>query len=107
MDELNSVLKKIRKRSSPGKDNVSNFMLLNLPESFLGTILKLFNLAISEHSIPFSWKNALITMIAKKDCPKHEINSYRPISKTSSLGKVLERLIGMRLTKFLDDHYSS
>lgn len=65
-------------------------------------VLVLLNRAIKE-GIPLAWKSADIIMIPKKSLRSHDPNDYRPISLTSCLGKLAERLIKQRLYKELED----
>ena len=43
-------------------------------------------------------------MIGKKENDKQNPNNYRPISVTSCLGKVMERIITNRLHKFCEEN---
>jgi hypothetical protein len=43
-------------------------------------------------------------MIPKKKAGSTNPKDYRPISITSCLGKLAERLINMRLTKFIEEN---
>ena len=73
----------------------------NLPFDYINKfILRLVNL--SQKDLPLAWKTASVTMIPKTDIKSDDPNNYRPISLTSCLGKLAERLIKMRLNQFLD-----
>ncbi len=63
--------------------------------------VKLINLSIKTE-LPVSWKKAIITMIPKKDHKSSDSSDYRPISLTSCVGKLAERLIKSRLYPFLE-----
>ncbi|RNA44102.1 RNA-directed DNA polymerase from mobile element jockey-like, partial [Brachionus plicatilis] len=54
--------------------------------------------------VPKSWKIASITMIPKKSFPTQDPNNYCPISMTSCLGKLLERIIYTRIYNFLENN---
>ena len=102
LDELKKTIKKVKKDSSPGPDNISYNLIKNLPESFLKKILNFFNLCLSTSKLPKQWKISNITMIPKKKISK-DPSKYRPISVTSCLGKILERIIRNRLYKYLEE----
>ena len=53
--------------------------------------------------IPNEWKFATMTMIPKKGYKSKDPADYRPISITSCLGKLAERLIRNRLYSILED----
>ena len=60
------------------------------------------NLTLQTSEIPRAWKNAIITPILKKGKPPEDLSSYRPISLTSVLGKIAERMINSRLYWWLE-----
>ena len=102
LSELKLAIKKSNERSTPGLDRISNSMLKNLPHNTLEDILSLFNLSLLESNFPRSWKKACISMIPKKDGMSSDPSNYRPISVTSCLGKILERIMTNRLNLFLE-----
>ena len=72
-------------------------MLKEAPESFLKILLDFFQRCSDGGTIPAGWKHAIVVPIQKHGKPRKELGSYRPISLTSSLGKVYERVIKNRL----------
>ena len=102
LEDIERAIKESKNDSSTGMDNIHNRMLKNLPKNTLLSIKHLFNLCLRENKIPQTWKSAKITMIPKKDSSKTNPNNYRPISVTSCLGKILERIITTRLVAHLE-----
>ena len=52
-----------------------------------------------------SWKEANVVPVYKGGVkPKDDVGSYRPVSLTSILCKVLEKLISFRIIKYADEH---
>ena len=100
--ELEGAIKKLKKRKSPGPDKVHNEMLQNLGEKGRAILLKLFNKTWTEGSIPKAWKTATITPILKTGKKANDPKSYRPISLTSCLGKLCERILNLRLYWWLE-----
>ncbi len=96
-DEIKTSLKELKSNSATGFDRIHNSFLKNLPLPYVKSILILFNKCMEERQMPSAWKIAKITMIPKKDQPKTIPFNYRPISVSSYLGKLYERLIGHRL----------
>ena len=102
--ELEQNIKRLKSRSAPGKDGIYNTMLANLSVGFIHLILKLFNMCLKEGNIPATWKKSLITMILKGSKLASNANNYRPISLISCLSKLLERIIGQRLSGILEEN---
>ena len=53
--------------------------------------------------LAFCFKIAKVTPLFKGG-DAHDVNSYRPISLLPSLGKLLEKILSVRLVEFLDKH---
>ena len=52
-------------------------------------------------SFPACWRQANVTPVPKGP-PPHSVANYRPISITSGLSKVFERLLSVRLGRFME-----
>ena len=108
--EITKSILKLKKRKSPGPDSIHNEMLINLGNKGKMILLHFFNLIWKMGKLPLAWKNAIIKPILKKGKPADDVKSYRPISLTSCLGKMAERMINERLywwleaNKLLDSH---
>ena len=66
-----------------------------LPD-FVKAIQLLFNTCIVERTVPKIWKTAYVTPIHKKGI-KTDAKNYRPISLTSVISKMYERIVGERI----------
>ena len=65
-------------------------------------ILQFINMIWSKGIIPSSLKTAIIKPILKKGKPAEEMKRYIPISLSSRLGKLAERIIDQRLYWWLE-----
>ena len=77
-------------------------MLLHLGPTAKKTLLKIFNASWKNASVPQTWRDATMLPIHKKGKDKTKADSYRPISLTSCVGKLIERLVNNRLTWYLE-----
>ena len=65
-------------------------------------LLEIFNKTWQEGSLPQSWREATMIPIHKKGKSKTEATSYRPISLTSCVVKLLERIVNARMKWYLE-----
>ena len=92
-----AILKIKGQGSSPGLDGVTYPMLKRLPPSFRALVLRLFNLCWTTLSYPVGWRRSVVVPIPKKGKPRTSMDGYRPVSLTSCVGKLYERLVHVRL----------
>ena len=52
--------------------------------------------------LPSEWKHSIVLPFFKYGKNQNEPNSYRPISLTSTLCKIMEKLINTRLSHYLE-----
>ena len=101
-EELSTALRQLKKGKSPGPDKIHNEMLQNLGSKGMALVLNLFNRTWKEGCLPKAWKLATITPILKKGKTANNPKSFRPISLTSCLGKLCERIMNSRLYWWLE-----
>ena len=102
MTELNNAIRKLKKKKSPGPDNITNEMLQHLGNSALKQLLDIFNLSWRQGQVPQCWKEAKMIPVLKKGKNKEKAQSYRPISLTSCTCKTMERVVNQRLQLYLE-----
>ena len=89
------------KNSTPGEDGIPYELYKHFPPKEQIKILEFINHIWIIHDFPEQWKNAHIIPILKPKKPSHDPNSYRPISLTISLCKLMEKMIAKRLMSYL------
>ena len=94
-------LRTIKPSSSPGPDLIHPRILKEVGESIINPLKYIFNLSLFTGNVPISWKCANVTAIYKKG-DKSLPSNYRPISLTSIICRLLEKIIKVKLTKFLE-----
>lgn len=100
--ELRAALRRLRRRSASGPDGISGQALLNLPEAALLELLGWFNVIWQTGNVPLEWKEAWVVPIPKPGQPQYSPTSYRPVSLTSCVAKLMERMVHARLSWFLE-----
>jgi hypothetical protein len=104
--DINDVLLTLRAcnpTKAPGPDGIHSAVLHHCADSLAKPLYIIFNKSLEEATVPTDWKDAVITPIHKSGDPTLPGN-YRPISLTSQVAKILERLIGQQLRDFLEQH---
>ena len=102
IQELNNALDQLKSNKSPGPDQISGEMIKHLGNKGRNICLQLFNL-IWHTSVPSVWKKSIIIPILKPNKSAENIQNYRPISLTSTLAKLMEKMICTRLNWFLEN----
>ena len=101
MEELDAALAP-SKKTSPGPDLVPYDFLKNLPKIGKICLLRLYNLIWTKSIYPDEWRTAIVIPIPKPGKDPANSKSYRPISLTSCISKVMERMISRRLMWVLE-----
>lgn len=91
-EELDRAIESSRDKSSPGLDKVEYKMIKGLSDKSRDELLCRINYAFEKGKIYNDWKLAKTIFIDKKDK-----NKVRPITMSSCLGKIMERMINGRL----------
>ena len=88
-----------------GPNKVAYPMLKHLPRSGMDFLLHIFDLSWSSHSFPSVWKTSSITPVHKMGKPLDSPASFRPISLTSYVSKLIEPIILSRLLFLLESNF--
>ena len=86
------------KATAPGDDGITYATLRLLSQIPGNPLLTLFNMSLSEGTLPAGWTRSTIIPI-----PKPNSTDYRPISLTSCVSKVMERILLARLRHLIGD----
>ena len=88
--------------TSPGYDKITYSMIKNAHSSLKAKILELYNEIFINEDLPLSWKVAIIIPLRKPGKDTSNPLNYRPISLTSCLCKLLEKMINSRLMWYIE-----
>ncbi|KAG0410435.1 hypothetical protein HPB47_012454 [Ixodes persulcatus] len=89
-------------RSAPGPDGVTHAELRNLPTEYKLKILKWINEVWKTGRLPGNWEMSLVLPIPKPGKPPTTMRNLRPISLTSNICKLMERMALARIQWHLD-----
>ena len=96
-------IKAMKDNKSPGVDGIPPKLLMETVEQISIPLARVFNLSLKEGVVPFEWKEANIIPLFKKGS-RNKSENYRPVSFTSVICKLLERLIKDHMVDFLVKH---
>lgn len=97
LDEIKSVLQKLKRGKSPGEDGITYDCLIDAPENYLQLVVAFFNKLLSSSNIPEEFKRTLLFPLHKKGNP-NEVTMYRGIGNMNSLAKFFMGVLYHRLS---------
>lgn len=92
-EELNMVTDQFNKKSSPDLDEIDYMIISHLFSRARSFLLDLYNKFFCQQAYPESWKEFMVFFIPKDESRK----KFRPISLSSCLDKIMERMVCNRL----------
>ena len=98
--EISKLIRKLNIKKSCGYDSISNKILKFSSSVITPFIVKLFNECIKNGIFPDCFKTAQVVPLFKGG-EREDRTCYRPISLLPAVGKLLEKVISVRTTKFL------
>ncbi|KPI84035.1 hypothetical protein ABL78_6920 [Leptomonas seymouri] len=104
MAEMDAALARLEDSRSAGPDGILNEMLHHLPREAKVHLLTLINRMWLTHHVPQQWKNAHAVPLPKAGKPTDQPSSYRSISLTSCVSKLMERMVSARLLHVWQPH---
>ena len=105
LTELSTAISNFCFSIASGPDQIAYPLLKHLPEPAQLLLLSLFNRSWHSHTFPSCWKPTTIIPIHKPGKPTSSPSFFRPISLTSCISKLFERLILSRLTFHLESNH--
>ena len=100
--ELLAAIKRLKICKAPGPDKIKNEMIIHLGARAKAILLIFINRTWTESSLPTMWRSAIINPVLKKGKTPGDPQNYRPISLTSCIGKLAERMVNYRLYWWLE-----
>ena len=102
-EEVEKLLEELDTRKSGGPDGVSGWVLKECKQQMADKLCNLINASLSQGKLPMDWKRANIVPIFKGGSKDDPLN-FRPVSLTSVVAKMCEKIIKYRWVKYLEDN---
>ena len=87
-----------------GTDELGSSFIKRLAGSLALPLMMLFRKSMETGEVPEQWREANVTAIFKKKGSRCKPGNYRPVSLTSQIGKIFERLIRDKIVSFLKEN---
>ena len=100
--EIKFLLDHIDPSKAAGPDGIYGRILKEGSSSIAKALFLIFKQSITFGEVPDDWKTAYVVPIFKKGS-KGDLGNYRPVSLTSLVVKILEKLLKGHIEKHLDD----
>ena len=104
--ELQQALSQLKAGKMAGPDGIAPDLLKHLSSKGPSVLLNILDSIWLSSWCSQSWRLAYVVPFLKMGQNPADMGSYRPIALTSSIGKVLERLITNQLSWWLEEHLS-
>ena len=101
--EVLEVSKNIKVDKSPGPDRVYPRILREAKEEIAEALAKIFVSCLATGEVPKDWGIANIVPLFKKG-RRDNLGNYRPVSLTSVVGKLLEKILRDRMYSHLEEN---
>ena len=103
MEELEGAIYNLKKESAPGPDFFFSYIFINGGAEIKRKLLDIINQSWEEGVLPMEWSRAHVKFLKKLNKTNYNLpSSYRPISLTSVVVKMMERIIKFRLDVFVE-----
>ena len=101
-EEMYRVIEEGKMSKSPGEDDIAYELIKQLGAKARAFLLDMYRRIWRGEEIPQQWRKATIKALLKEGKDPESTESYRPISLTSCLGKLLEKIVANRLSQIME-----
>ncbi len=99
-DAIRRALERLDSQSAPGPDGIHPLLLRALSNLKHVPLTMLFQKCLDSYRLPRPWKYGLMKPMFKGG-DSSTLSNYRPVTLTSTVGKIMEKLVVEELDKFL------
>ena len=103
VERVKRLIDEMKEKAAPGPDGFPPILLKIVCEEIAVPMTILFRKSMDEGQIPDDWRTINVTPIYKKG--NHaEPGNYRPVSLTSVIGKLMERLVKKEIDGYIEQN---
>jgi len=100
-EQVVRAIKVLKDNKAPGVDGLNSTFIKGCIGGLVRPLVLLFNKSLATGQIPRDWKVANVSALFKKGSRK-EPGNYRPVSLTSQICKLLEKVIKEEIVSYLE-----
>ncbi len=100
---IGKLLKELKEDKSPGMDKMHPTLLKELNQELSKPLSLIFRKSLEEAKVPDDWKKARVSAIHKKGS-RAQAGNYRPVSITSIVCKILEKIVRNHIMSHFKDN---
>ena len=90
-EKVMKAIENLNKEAAAGPDGVSNLLLYKLRSGISGPLAKIFQDSMDRGK--YLWKKQFVIPVLKSGKSKNKAESFRPVSLTSQIGKLMKRIV--------------
>ncbi len=102
-EKISKAIKNTKLNKAGGVDGLPSSFIKGLEEAIVEPLTLLFKSSLESGEVPMDWKSANISAIFKKGSKKDPGN-YRPVSLTSHICKIFEKILKEELVNHLESN---
>ena len=99
--KVEEIINNLKENKAAGVDELNSTFLKRSVKGLVKPLAMIFRESLRMGEVPEDWKMANVTAIFKKGA-KWDPGNYRPVSLTSQVGKILEKIIKDMVTEYLE-----
>ena len=103
-EDVEAAIKELKNSSASGPDGVPAVLLKSCSQALAGPLASMWRRSFREGVVPTFYKMSLVSPLHKKG-DKITPGNYRPVSLTSHIVKVFERVLKKILVNFLESNF--
>ena len=99
---VKNIIEKLNDQSASGPDGIPTRVIKEMKDELAKPLTMLFRKSLETGKIPDDWREANVTPIYKLKGSKSDPGSYRPVSLTNVIGKMMERVVKEELMNHVE-----
>jgi hypothetical protein len=100
-EKVEFAIGSLKGNKAAGVDEIESNYVKRSMDGIVGPLRRIYDKSIKDGQVPKEWKEANVAAVYKQGSRKDPAN-YRPVSLTSQVGKVFEKIIKKELVAYLE-----